>query len=75
MSQKPREASRHVHGSADLGHLPLGTVGLRDLEVDTLDAAGGPHDLDAAQVGPEVLEDALCEFEEVAQARVVWHVL
>ena len=65
----------HMHGSADLGHLPLSAVGLRDLEVDTLDAAGGPHDLDAAQVGPEVLEDALRELEEVAQARVVRHVL
>lgn len=51
---KPREASMRVCGATDLGHLPLGAVGLRDLEVDTLDAAGGAHDLDAAQVGPEV---------------------
>ena len=64
-----------VCGATDLGHLPLGAVGLRDLEVDTLDAAGGAHDLDAAQVGPEVLEDAPGQLEEVAQARVVRHVL
>lgn len=64
-----------VCGSTHLGHLPLGAVGLRYLKVDTLDAARGAHDLDAAQVGPEVLEDALRQLEEVAQARVVRHVL
>lgn len=65
----------HERRSADLGHLPLGAVGLRDLEVDAFDAARGAHDLDAAQVGPEVLQDALGQLEEVAQARVVRHVL
>lgn len=63
------------HRSAHLGHLPLGAVCLRDLEVDPLDAARRTHDLDATQVGPEVLEDALGQLEEVAQAWVVGHVL
>lgn len=69
------EVSMHGRRPANLGHLPLGAVGLRDLEVDALDAARGTHDLDAAQVGPEVLEDTLRQLEEVAQARVVGHVL
>lgn len=65
----------HARVSPDLGHLPLGAVGLRDLEVDALDAARGAHDLDAAQVGAEVLQDALGQLQEVVQARVMRHML
>lgn len=52
----------HALRLSDLRHLPLGAVGLRYLKVDALNAARGAHDLDATQVGPEVLEDALSQL-------------
>lgn len=55
--------------------LPLGSTGLADLKVNPLDAFGAAHDLNAAQVGLEVVEDALGQLQEGLQPGVVRHVL
>lgn len=58
-----------------LWFLPLGPTGLAYLKVDSLNALGTAHNLDAAEVGLEVVEDALCQFQEGLQPCVMGHVL
>lgn len=58
-----------------LRFLPLGSTGLADLKVDPLDALSTAHDLDPAQIGLKVVEDALCQLQEGLQPGVMWHVL
>lgn len=58
-----------------LRFLPLCSTGLADLKVDPLNALGAAHDLDPAQVGLEVVEDALRQLQEGLQPGVVRHVL
>ena len=58
-----------------LRFLPLCSTGLADLKVDPLNALCTAHDLDPAQVGLEVVEDALCQLQEGLQPCVMRHVL
>lgn len=58
-----------------LRFLPLCSTGLAYLKVDPLDALGAAHDLDPAQVGLEVVEDALRQLQEGLQPGVMGHVL
>lgn len=60
---------------ADLWFLPLHSAGLADLEVNPLDSLGAAHDLDAAQEGLKVVEDALGQVQEGGEAGIVRHVL
>ena len=62
-------------GLLDLRFVPLLDVGLLDLEVDALDAARAAGDLDAAEIGLEVVEEAARLLHEAIEARVVAHVL
>lgn len=64
-----------IGGQLYLRLLPLCSTGLTDLEVDPLNALGTAHDLNPAQVGLEVVEDTLCQFQEGLQPGVMRHVL
>ena len=52
----------------DLRLLPLVNVSLSDLKVDSLDAAGTAHDLNAAQVRLKVVEHTLRLLQEPLQS-------
>lgn len=64
-----------IDGQLYLWFLPLCSTGLTDLKVDPLNALGTAHDLNPAQVGLKVVEDALCQLQEGLQPGVVRHVL